>query len=91
MSFHYKPIFFLLFQVCVLQVLHTQWNSFMEYSRIQLSIVADKCKVMLQMLDVFQSRYPVAINVLDYLDDLQINLAANKQICEEVCWVGAEI
>lgn len=57
----------------------------MEYSIIQLSIVADKCKVMLQMLDVFQSRYPVAINVLDYLDYLQINLAANKQLCEEVC------
>lgn len=37
------------------------------------------------MLDVFQSRYPVATNVLDYLDDLQINLAANKQLCEEVC------
>ncbi|XP_060777572.1 uncharacterized protein LOC132886657 isoform X2 [Neoarius graeffei] len=53
--------------------------------QIQLRIISDKCKVMLQLLDVFQSRTPVTTKVFNYLEDLQMNLAANKALHEDVC------
>ncbi|KAL1269193.1 hypothetical protein QQF64_031482, partial [Cirrhinus molitorella] len=52
---------------------------------VQLNIVSDKCKVVLQMLDLFQSRRPVTTKVFDYLEDLQMNFVANKELSYEVC------
>lgn len=56
-----------------------------ETLQVQLNIVSDKCKVILQMLDFFQSRRPVTTKVFDYLEDLQMNFVANKELCDEVC------
>lgn len=53
--------------------------------QVQLNTVSDKCKVILQMLDLFQSRCPVTTKVFDYLEDLQMNFVANKELCDEVC------
>lgn len=53
--------------------------------QVQLNIVSDKCKVILQMLDLFQSRHPVTTKVFNYLEDLQMNFITNKELCDEVC------
>lgn len=37
------------------------------------------------MLDLFQGRRPVTTKVFDYLEDLQMNFVANKELCDEVC------
>lgn len=50
-----------------------------------MSIMADKCKVIVQLLDIFQSRRPVTTKIFDYLEDLQMNFAANKELQYEAC------
>ncbi|CAB1316614.1 unnamed protein product [Coregonus sp. 'balchen'] len=52
---------------------------------IQLNIMADKCKVILLLLDISQSRRPVTTKIFHYLEDLQMNIAANKDLQYEAC------
>lgn len=52
---------------------------------VQISIMADKCQVIVQLLDIFQSRCPITTKIFDYLEDLQLNFAANKQLQYEAC------
>lgn len=53
--------------------------------QVQISIVAEKCKILLQLLDVFQSRRPVTTKIFDYLEDLQMNLDTNKELQYDGC------
>lgn len=52
---------------------------------VQINIMADKCKVILRLLDIFQSRRPVTTKIFTYLEDLQVTLAANKELQYEAC------
>ncbi|KAL7394851.1 hypothetical protein ABVT39_005418 [Epinephelus coioides] len=52
---------------------------------VQINIMADKCKVILQLLNIFQSRCPVTTKIFNYLEDLQVTLAANKELQYEAC------
>ncbi|KAM3615957.1 uncharacterized protein V6R79_010273 [Siganus canaliculatus] len=51
----------------------------------QISIMADKCKNIISLLDVFKSRHPVTTKILNYLEDLQVVIAANKELQLEIC------
>ncbi|RXN03368.1 CGG triplet repeat-binding 1 [Labeo rohita] len=53
--------------------------------QVQLSIMADKCERILQLLDIFQSRKPITTKVFDYFEDLQMNFTANKELQYESC------
>ncbi|CAM4444730.1 unnamed protein product [Leuciscus chuanchicus] len=53
--------------------------------QVQLSIMADKCECILQLLDIFQSRKPITTKVFDYFEDLQMNFTANKELQYESC------
>ena len=52
---------------------------------VQLEILAEMCKPTIQMNDLFQSRVPVTTQVFNYLEDLQINFAANKTLSLDSC------
>lgn len=50
-----------------------------------LAIMADKCKCIICLLDIFQSRRPVTTKIFNDLEDLQVVIAANKELQYEVC------
>ncbi|KAI4799929.1 hypothetical protein KUCAC02_016467 [Chaenocephalus aceratus] len=52
---------------------------------VQINIMADKCKHILNRLDIFESRRPVTTKIFHYLEDLQVVFAANKEMQYEVC------
>lgn len=61
-------------------------NSNMAQSlQVQISIMADKCRVIIGLLDIFQSRRPIFTKVIDYLEDLHMKLEANKDLSYETC------
>lgn len=51
----------------------------------QISIMADKCRVIIELLDIFQSRRPIVTKAIDYLEDLHMKLEANKDLSYETC------
>lgn len=53
--------------------------------QVQLSIMADKCERILQLLDISQSRKPITTKVFDYFEDLHMNFTANKELQYESC------
>ncbi|XP_017279625.1 uncharacterized protein LOC108240571 [Kryptolebias marmoratus] len=53
--------------------------------QVQINIMADKCKVILRLLDIFQSRCPATTKLFNYLEDLQMNFDANKTLQYEAC------
>nr|XP_033947646.1 uncharacterized protein LOC117452930 [Pseudochaenichthys georgianus] len=52
---------------------------------VQINIMADKCKHILNLLDIFESRRPVTTKIFNYLEDLQVVFAGNKEMQYEVC------
>ncbi|KAJ4946268.1 hypothetical protein JOQ06_023936 [Pogonophryne albipinna] len=50
-----------------------------------INIMADKCKHILNLLDIFESRRLVTTKIFNYLEDLQVVFAANKEMQYEVC------
>lgn len=53
--------------------------------QVQISIMSEKCKRVIQLLDIFQNRRPIATKVFDYLEDLHMNFVANAELNYEVC------
>ena len=53
--------------------------------QVQISITADKCQVIIALLDIFQSRRPIVTKVFDYLEDLHMKLEFNKELHFEAC------
>lgn len=56
-----------------------------ESLQVQISIMADKCRVLIGLLDIFQSRHPIVTKAFDYLEDLHMKLEANKELSYETC------
>ncbi|XP_061582006.1 uncharacterized protein LOC133447348 [Cololabis saira] len=52
---------------------------------VQINIMADKCQPILNLLDIFESRRPVTTKIYNYLEDLQVVIAANKELQHEIC------
>lgn len=53
--------------------------------QVQTCIIADKCKGIIGLLDLFQSRRPIVTKVFDHLEDLHMKLEANKDLRFETC------
>ncbi|XP_017281833.1 uncharacterized protein LOC108241875 [Kryptolebias marmoratus] len=53
--------------------------------QVQINIMADKCKVILRLLDIFQSRCPATTKLYNYLEDLPMNFDASKTLQYEAC------
>lgn len=47
---------------------------------VQINIMVDKCKRIICRLDIFQSRRPVTMKIFNYLEDLQVVIAANIEL-----------
>lgn len=47
--------------------------------------MADKCKFIVQLLDIFQSRRPITTKIFHYREHLQMKFAASKQLQDEAC------
>ncbi|KAK7881121.1 hypothetical protein WMY93_029530 [Mugilogobius chulae] len=60
-------------------------NDLAKKIQVQINIIADKCKVIIRLLDIFQSRLPSTTKLFDYLEDLEMNFAANTQLQLEGC------
>ncbi|XP_067245545.1 uncharacterized protein [Chanodichthys erythropterus] len=56
-----------------------------ESLQVQISIMANKCRVLIGLLDIFQSRRPIVTKAFDYLEDLHMKLEANKDLSYETC------
>ncbi|XP_065096737.2 uncharacterized protein [Paramisgurnus dabryanus] len=48
--------------------------------QVEICIMSEKCKRVIQLLDIFQSRRPVTTKVFDYLEDLHMHILANAQL-----------
>ncbi|KAK7160619.1 hypothetical protein R3I93_008313 [Phoxinus phoxinus] len=48
--------------------------------QVETSIISKKCRRVIQLLDIFQSRRPVTTKVFDYLEDLHTHIVANAQL-----------
>lgn len=46
--------------------------------------MSDKCKCIICLLDIFQTKRPVTTKIFNYLEDLQVVIAANKELQYEV-------
>lgn len=53
--------------------------------QVEISIMPEKCRRVIQFLDIFQSRHPVTTKVFDYLEDLHMHIVANAQLRYEAC------
>lgn len=53
--------------------------------QVQIRIMTDKCKVIVGLLDIFQSRRPIVTKAIDYLEDLHMKLEAHKDLSYDSC------
>ncbi|MGH0163410.1 UNVERIFIED_CONTAM: hypothetical protein FKN15_045159 [Acipenser sinensis] len=89
----YKAFFEAEMEVCKhtspnsLESLHqmTQNTMLSKLLQLQLHILTEKSKIILQFSNLFESNRPVAMKAFDFLEDLQICFVANKVLKLEVC------
>ncbi|XP_077065578.1 uncharacterized protein LOC143718361 [Siphateles boraxobius] len=53
--------------------------------QVEIRIMSEKCRRVIQLLDIFLSRRPVTTKVFDYLEDLHMHIVANAQLQYEAC------
>ena len=55
------------------------------FVKIQMAVVASKCKAILYLIDLFESNSPIATTVFDCMEDVAISLESSLQLSSEAC------
>lgn len=64
-----------------LQPTATDYN----FVKIQMNVVASKCKAFLYLIDLFESNSAIGTTVFDCMEDVAISLESNRQFSLEAC------